>query len=281
LQALEGRIQAAAVAIDAAGRDTSWQALQNLAREEQARVADLFVLQTQVRVYLIQLPESAYALPEAVDLAQGARLDLMNQRARVVDAWRRVGVAADALGAGLDLVAGADIGTAPDASNPVQFSRAGSSYRVGVRLDGPLNRMAERNVYRASLIDYQRARRDYMGLEDGIARAVRQTVRRIEADRLNFEITRQSLITAARQVEQAREQLVAPGPAGDSSSTQDVLDALQSLLDTKNALIEIWVSYVTNRLQLLLELEALQLDAKGLPVETEGVAAARRPEEER
>ena len=68
-------------------------------------------------------------------------------------------------------------------------------------------------------------------------------------------------------VDQAREQLVAPGLAGDSSSTQDVLDALGSLLEAKNSLIGIWISYETNRLQLLLDLESLQLDERGFPVQ--------------
>ena len=97
--------------------------------------------------------------------------------------------------------------------------------------------------------------------------AVRLDIRELEADRLNFEITRQSLITAARQVELARVQLLAPGQAGDSSTTQDVLRALDSLLASKNALISIWVSYETGRLRLLLDTEALQLGEDGLPTD--------------
>ena len=46
---------------------------------------------------------------------------------------------------------------------------------------------------------------------------------------------------------------------------KDALGALNSLLDAKNALIAVWVSYETNRLQLLLDTEALQLDERGLP----------------
>ena len=96
-----------------------------------------------------------------------------------------------------------------------------------------------------------------MALEDRVAQEVRRESRQLEADRLNFRIARQSLIAAARQVEQSRDKLTAPGPAGDSSSTQDVLDALDSLLDAKNALIGTWVAYETNRLQILLDIEEL------------------------
>ena len=59
-------------------------------------------------------------------------------------------------------------------------------------------------------------------------------------------------------------ELLAPGQAGDSSTTQDVLRALDSLLASKNALISIWISYETNRLQLQLDTEALQLTDQGL-----------------
>ena len=41
------------------------------------------------------------------------------------------------------------------------------------------------------------------------------------------------------EVELARVQLLSPEQSGDSSTTQDVLDALNSLLDAKNALVAI------------------------------------------
>ena len=66
-----------------------------------------------------------------------------------------------------------------------------------------------------------------------MVQAVRLDVRELEANRLNFEIARQSLITAARQVELARLELLAPGTEGDSSTTQDVLGALDTLLEAR------------------------------------------------
>jgi len=203
------------------------------------------------------------SLQTAVSLALSSRLDLMNRRAEAVDAWRTVGVAADALQADLDVFADAEMNSAPD-GNPLDLSSRDSSYRVGLRFDGPLTRQLERNVYRAELIEYQRARRRLIAHRDAIVQAVRSDVRALEADGVNFEIARQSLIVAARQVELARIQLLAPGHSGDSSTTQDALNALNTLLDAKNALIEVWVAYETDRLQLLLDTEVLQLDERGL-----------------
>ena len=200
---------------------------------------------------------------EAVNLALERRLDLKNQEAIVVDSWRKIRVAKDALEADLDVFVRADVGTRPNTTNPVDFSSDASSYRVGVALDGPLNRLAERNNYRAELINYQRARRDLIGQRDFVVQSVRRDLRALDVEKLNFEISRQSLVTAARQVELARVELLAPDQKGDSSTTQDALNALSSLLAAKNSLIASWVAYETARLQLLLDIESLDLDQYG------------------
>jgi len=235
-------------------------------RSASNQIADLFVIQSQVRTYLIELRTIEVSEIDAINLALERRLDLLNRQALVVDAWRKIRVAKDALEADLNLFARADVATKPDASNPADFRSDASSYRVGVELDGPLNRLAERNNYRAELINYQRARRDWIGRRDTIVQSVRRDLRTLEAEKLNFEISRQSLVAAARQVEQARLQLLAPDQSGeerDSSSTQDALNALSSLLAAKNSLIASWVAYETARLQLLLDIESLDFDQYG------------------
>jgi outer membrane protein TolC len=136
---------------------------------------------------------------------------------------------------------------------------------VGLALDTPLNRLAERNNYRASLIAYQQARRSFMALDDQIQAAVRQDIRQLETDQANFRITRQSLIAAARQVEAARDRLLVIPNAADTTGTQDVLNALSTLLQAKSTLLTSWISFQTDRTQLLLDMDALRLDPRGLP----------------
>jgi outer membrane protein TolC len=244
--------------------EVAWEAVQRLCRQESARLSDLFVIQTQIRAYLIKLEPLEYEQNEAVALALRDRLDLKNQRAQVVDAWRKIKVAADGLESDLDLFLEGDIATELEGANPVAFTSEASRYRVGVRFDGPLNRKAERNIYRSELVNYQRARRAFIASRDAIVQAIRLDLRNLKADRLNFEIAREQLVVAARQVELARVQLLSPEQTGDSSTTQDALDALNSLLDAKNALVAIWVAYETDRLKLLLDIEALHLDERGL-----------------
>lgn len=236
---------------------------ERLARRAVNQVADLFVVQTQVRAYLIELPEVEPRETHYVQTALHERLDLANQRAVVVDNWRGIRVAADALEADLDVFLDADLGTRPGSSNPIDFSSQSSSYRVGVRWDAPLNRLAERNTYRAQLINYQQSRRAYLARRDNVVQSVRRDLRSLRTERLNFEISRQSLVAAARQVELARLQLLAPDQEGDSSTTQDALNSLNSMLDAKNSLISSWVAYETARLQLLLDTESFQIDPQG------------------
>jgi outer membrane protein TolC len=245
----------------------AWRQLQILARRLIARLGEVYVAQTQVRVFLIDLP--AVNTPpeaEAICIALRDRLDVMNERATVVDSWRKVAVAANGLEAGLNLVLNADIGTPPGGNRPFDFSAANSRYSAGLQFDGPLNRYAERNIYRTSLIDYERSRRDLMALEDNVRQAIRRDLRQLKTDKLGFAIARLTLIAAARQLDGAREELlIAPRGAESATGTLTILNALSSVLAARNALIGSYISYETDRVQLLLDLEALQLDERGIP----------------
>lgn len=227
-----------------------------------ARLGELFVLQTQIRVYRIETRELDISEDSAMWIAERNRLDLKNEQGRVVDAYRRTEVAADLLEADLDLVLGANLLTDPDRSNPLRFDESASTLSAGLQFDGPLNRMAERNVYRASQIEYQQARRNYMAAHDRILFDVRNILRNLNLNRFQFDITRQQLITAARQVEQAQFNLRS-ATEPDSNLTRDLLSALESLLQARNSLISSWVNYETSRMRVQQALGVLQVDDNG------------------
>jgi outer membrane protein TolC len=224
--------------------------------------SQLFVIQTQVRVYLIKLKPVHYELADAVEYAKANRLDLMNAQAQVVDAWRGIAVAANQLKGVFNLLANANIATPGTNANPVDFRAAASTYTVGFHFEAPLNRLAQRNAYRASLIVYQQARRNFMAAEDGVEEQIRLDLRNLNLQQISFEIARQSLVSSALQLQSARQDLLAPGNI-DPTTTLNILNALTSLLNAKNQLIGAWVSYETARYQLLLDLEALQLNDRG------------------
>jgi hypothetical protein len=89
-------------------------------------------------------------------------------------------------------------------------------------------------------------------------------MRTLQTETLSFEISRQSLVTAARNVEAADEEVK---QATDPTATLNFLQALNVLLSAKNSLIQSWVNYETSRIQLLLDMEALQVDERGLYID--------------
>jgi outer membrane protein TolC len=245
----------------------AWVALQNRSRQLIAHLAQVFVFQTQVRVYLIRLRPVPYRLGEAETYAQANRLDLMNLRGRVVDAWREIGVTANALRSDLNVTASANVATPPLGDRPFDFRASASQYTVGVQFSGPLNREAERNAYRASQIAYQQSRRDFMALSDQINSSIRQDLRTLEQQRINFGIARLALISAARQVEATRERLLLVANASETTSTLDILNALTNLLQAKSGLITSWMNYESGLIQLLFDMDALQLSPRGVPID--------------
>lgn len=253
--------------LNEARRAEGWKALQGRARQLIAQLGQLYVMQTQVRVYLIKLKPIPYTQEEAVDYARANRLDLMNFRGRVVDAWRQIAVTANQLRPGLDVTVNANLTNPPGSSNPVDFRASASSYTVGLLFNAPLDRVAQRNAYRTSQVQYERARMAFMALDDQITAQIRQDLRTLELERANFGIARQGLISAARQAEAAGDRLLLVANAADTTTTVDILNALNAILQFKSTLLSSWISYETARIQLLFDMEALQLDPRGLPAD--------------
>jgi hypothetical protein len=264
-----------------ANRKELWAELTGDTRAVLTQLDAVIAVQTQSRIYLIELPEVEMKEAEALAYARENRLDLQNQLAAVTDFWRKVTVAANALRSDLNVVANANVVTEPGRNNPIAFTADASRYSVGLQFDGPLNRVAERNAYRASLITYQRAKRNYVELSDQIEFAIRQDLRGLTRQRAGFEVARQTLLSAARQFENERINLFRPRPqgqgGGSDATTLSLLQALSNLLDARNALAGSYFTYEQQRVQLLLDLEALQLDQRGFPTNVPSRTTDRAP----
>jgi outer membrane protein TolC len=249
-------------------RREGWEALVAQTRRLLNLADQIIAAQTQVRINKIELPPVPWSEDAAMGFAKDNRLDLMTGQAQVTDAWRKVLVAANALKADLNLTASANLATpVADRANLINFQGDLARYAVGVQFDGPLNRQAERNAYRAAQISFQQARRDYMLLSDRVEQQVRRDLRLLDLERLNFEIARLTLISAARQLEAARQRILQARDAEGTTRTQDILQAQNSLLNAQNALAAGYINYEQLRVQLLLDLEALQLDPHGYPID--------------
>jgi hypothetical protein len=238
-------------------------------RDEIRRLCQsLQVLQINFRVELITLNDFDLTLDQCVGLALENRMDLMNAKADVVDARRKVEVAANRLKGIVNMVVEGDIATKPGGNNPVDFRGSSSSYRAGVAVTAPLDQAANRNVYRESLITYQRARRNYMLIEDTVKADVRASWRQLKVLQINLETAREALRFAAIEYDQAVQLANAPTRPGQSAQGgvqgRNLTSAINDVLSAENALIGIWVDYERLRINIYKDMDIMMVDPQGI-----------------
>jgi hypothetical protein len=239
------------------------KAIRDLANKEfRSRLSEIFVAQTQIRVFLIELEPVKLTVDQAIQIAIANRLDLKNALAAVTDAWRNVEVDANALRGFLNFFYNGNFNPAPNHTTLFRFDSSASFQQFGLQFQAPINRRAERNQYRADQIQYQRVRRAYMALRDEIVREIRLNMREIDLFYRQFDITREQIISSSRQVEEAEYAIQRAEPG--VPVTLNLLNALTALLNARNGLIGNWVSYETNRLTLYSNFDLMDIDANGV-----------------
>jgi len=170
--------------------------------ELSGELLELSLLQARARLDAITFETINLTPEQGYCIASRHRRDWMNARAALVDSWRLITFNADDLQSDLDFVFSGDVGSGGD--NPFAFKGTNGNLRVGLEFDAPVTRLAERNVYRQSLIEYQQARRNYYRFRDNVHRGIRSTLRQMRVDQLNFELRREAVHTAITQVDLAR-----------------------------------------------------------------------------
>ncbi|HEY2787733.1 MAG TPA: TolC family protein [Fimbriiglobus sp.] len=261
---MPGKIDAARIAMTEAKKQDAYETMLKLTQDTLGVLDSAITIQSQSRINRIKLTDVSIPEDDALRFAKENRLDLKNLVGQVTDSWRNVTVAANALQSDLNVTSTANVATTPFGKNPFAYSAEASQFSVGVQFDGPLNRQAERNAYRASIITYQRSRRNFMALSDSIEQNVRNDLRQLALAKVSFEISKLQVVTNVRRLEATR--LAALDQKNQSSTvTIDILQALQDLLNSKNDFVGNYVSYEQQRIQLFLDLEALQLDDRGFP----------------
>ncbi|MFP6657456.1 MAG: hypothetical protein VB853_04690, partial [Pirellulales bacterium] len=165
------------------------------------QLGDLLLLQARARVQAAVLEDVDLAPHDALSIASENRLDWMNARGGLVDAWRLVEFNADDLKSDLDIVFKGEIRNVGD--NPFKLQGNAGRLQAGLEFDGPLTRLSERNNYRQALIEYQQARRSYYTYVDRVHQGLRGTLRSVALNKLNFEMRRAAVQLAISQVELA------------------------------------------------------------------------------
>ncbi len=233
-------------------------------------IRTMTVLQVGLRAEMIRVNKFDITEERAVELALENRVDLMNARADVMDARRLVEIAANRLQAVLALTAEGNVGTT-NPRNPLSFNSDDAEFRFGVQFRAPLDQIAERNAYRVALINYQRARRSYMLFEDQVKLQVRRALRAILVAERNLETARGAIRRAALQYDALNEQSDDPARAAQAANSttggvqgNNVLTALNSILNAQNQLISSWIEYERNRLNIYRDMGIMDIGPDGL-----------------
>lgn len=242
------------------------EAAQRLLTRLSGLLLDLSILQARARLDAIDLDPTELTSEQALQIAAINRPDWANARASLVDAWRLIFFNANDLKSAVDVVFSGDLGTSND--RPFGFDGANGRLRVGLEFDSPTSRLAERNVYRQSLIEYQQARRNYYQFVDRLHQGLRQTLRQVRLNEINLELRREAVFVAIAQVDLTQLRLLEPPKPGateqfTSTTARDLVEALSNLLLVQNDLLSVWVNNQVQRLNLELDLGLMLLDAEG------------------
>lgn len=200
-----------------------------------------------------------YDVESAVEVAFVNRLDYLNRREQLEDVVRGLRITRNRLLPDLSLSTGLSYATSGG------FERLGGSdldrtnLDVGVTLEVPIDRVDERNAYRAAQIGLDQRRRSLEEFEDELSISIRSSFRELDRRLESLEIQRQLIGDQTKQLRIA-ELLFERG----ENQNRDVVEANQALLDAQNALIDEQVSYEIARLQLLRDLGILFIDEQGM-----------------
>ena len=220
-------------------------------------VQELSLVQARARVESIVIDPVELEPRDAYLTAVTNRLDIMNNRAALVDTWRLIEFNANDLKSRLDIEFNGDVST--QGNNPFKFQGPTGTLNVRVRFDAPFTRLLERNNYRQQLIDYQQDRRQLIQFYDSINQTMRQLLRRLNENRVLLDIQRRAVVIAIRRVDLTQEELNRPQPPpepgqpasqlGPTAAT-NLLTALSDVRNAQNAFLSVWLNYYADRMRL-------------------------------
>ena len=234
----------------------------------QYELMTLSMMQTRARLDAMTLAPISVTPEEAFRIASEHRLDWMNRKAQLVDTWRKIDIAADRLKGVFDLKLNGGLGTIDNRG--VRFDSDTGHLDVRFEWESPLTRYNEMMAYRKSQIDYQKARRDYYTYVDSVQSDLRNTLRDVQMSQINFEISRNAVLVGTIRVDVMQLRMEQPPQRGakiDTNTSQQLIDALNGLLDSQNKFLNTWVTYQTQRMLLDLYMGTMSLDDRGRWVE--------------
>ncbi len=166
----------------------------------------------------------------SVEAALARRFDLLTVRDRIDDARRGVAISRNALLPDLNWSGSVAFDTDPNQGRLGGFHADRAFWRTELVLDLPLERYAERNELRRSLIDVRRAQRTAVEQEERIRAEVRGAINQIRLADISLRIQLQQLEVARNQAEYAKYRFEEFGDIDN----RDLLEAEGNLLQAQN-----------------------------------------------
>ncbi|MGZ8899005.1 MAG: TolC family protein [Limisphaerales bacterium] len=191
----------------------------------------------------------------AYRLATGRQMQILNAIDQFEDSKRKIKVATNRLLPDLNLLADASL----ESDRPTDYTkfdpneiRAG----VGVELNLPIDRLRERNSYRATLISFESELRSLALTLDTLKDSIERGLRTLEQRRQTYLIQQGALQVADRRV-LAANQLIEAGRA----AVRDLVEAQDAQVAAQNAVTSALVSYQDAMLGLLLDIGILETES--------------------
>jgi outer membrane protein TolC len=184
----------------------------------------------------------------AFRLAVERQLEILNSIDQFEDAKRKILVAANSLKTDLNIFANASLAS-NEPTDYVNFDLDNVRYGVGLQLNLPLDRLRERNNYRATLISFESQLRNLNLALDQLKDRIDRGMRTLEQRRQNYVIQLNALELANSRV-YGNTLLLEAGRI----TPRDLVDSQNDQVQTQNALVAALVSYQEVRMQLMLDL---------------------------
>lgn len=195
---------------------------------------------------------------EALRVALKYRLDLLNELDRIGDAERGVQVAENAILPSLNAFGSVQFDTDPERLGIYDYNSERATWRTGLFLELPLDRKAERNALRESLISKRRAERDYELARDTVVQQVRRAMRRVLQQRQLLEIQ-----IVNRQLAQRRLRAAQFRFQKGLERALEVVDAQNELLRAQNGFAQAQAALKVAILEFWRDTDTLRIDDEG------------------
>ncbi len=205
---------------------------------------------------------------QAFLIAIEKHLDTLNEIDIFEDSKRKVKVAANQLKTDLNILADASI----DSERPTDYTSFNfDDLRVGagIQLNLPLDRLRQRNNYRSTLVNFERAIRTLSLRLDEKKNQIETGLRNVEVSRRAYEILKSSVEINERRVEgQKLSQQAGRGTVLDLNNAQN------ALVRAQNSLTSAMVNNLQAKLDLLLNIGVLDTDIEAFWKNTEAIQVA-------